>query len=122
MLRSFPFDKIKLDRSFIHEAEDSLQAKSIIRAVLALGKSLDIPILAEGIETEGQLSLLGAEGCDEVQGFLLGRPIPIAQMIESGKIFRTVVVGLAGSDASRHPAQTVDADKHAIRRFRLKAG
>jgi len=116
MLRSFPFDKIKLDRSFIHEAEDSLQAKSIIRAVLALGKSLDIPILAEGIETEGQLSLLGAEGCDEVQGFLLGRPIPIAQMIESGKIFRTVVVGLAGSDASRHPAQTVDADKHAIRR------
>ena len=86
MLRSFPFDKIKLDRSFIHEAEESLQAKSIIRAVLALGKSLDIPILAEGIETEGQLSLLGAEGCDEAQGFLLGRPIPIAQMVESGKV------------------------------------
>ena len=86
MLRAFPFDKIKLDRSFIHEAEESLQAKSIIRAVLALGKSLEIPILAEGIETEGQLSLLGDEGCDEVQGFLLGRPIPIAQLLETGKI------------------------------------
>jgi EAL domain-containing protein (putative c-di-GMP-specific phosphodiesterase class I) len=86
MLRAFPFDKIKLDRSFIHEAEESLQAKSIIRAVLALGKSLEIPILAEGIETEGQLSLLGDEGCDEAQGFLLGRPIPIAQLLESGKI------------------------------------
>lgn len=86
MLRAFPFDKIKLDRSFIHEAEESLQAKSIIRAVLALGKSLEIPILAEGIETEGQLSLLGAEGCDEVQGFLLGRPIPISKLVESGKI------------------------------------
>lgn len=86
MLRSFPFDKIKLDRSFIHEAEDSLPAKSIIRAVLALGKSLDIPILAEGIETEGQLTLLGDEGCDEVQGFLLGRPVPIGQLVDSGKI------------------------------------
>jgi diguanylate cyclase (GGDEF)-like protein len=86
MLRSFPFDKIKLDRSFISEAEESLQAKSIIRAVLALGKSLDIPILAEGIETEGQLSLLGDEGCDEAQGYLLGRPIPIEQLLETGKI------------------------------------
>jgi diguanylate cyclase (GGDEF)-like protein len=86
MLRSFPFDKIKLDRSFINEAEESLQAKSIIRAVLALGKSLEIPILAEGIETEGQLSLLGDEGCDEVQGYLLGRPIPIEQLLETGRI------------------------------------
>ena len=86
MLRSFPFDKIKLDRSFINEAEDSLQAKSIIRAVLTLGKSLEIPILAEGIETEGQLSLLGEEGCDEAQGFLLGRPIPIGMLVESGRI------------------------------------
>ena len=89
MLRSFPFDKIKLDRSFIHEAEGSLQAKSIIRAVLALGKSLEIPVLAEGIETQGQLTLLGDEGCDEVQGFLLGRPIPIAELVESGKISLT---------------------------------
>ncbi|MDF1609553.1 EAL domain-containing protein [Hoeflea sp. YIM 152468] len=86
MLRSFPFDKIKLDRSFIHEAEDSLSAKSIIRAVMALGKSLGIPVLAEGIETEGQLTLLGDEGCDEVQGFLLGRPVPISQLVDSGMI------------------------------------
>ncbi|MCZ4289965.1 putative bifunctional diguanylate cyclase/phosphodiesterase [Hoeflea alexandrii] len=86
MLRYFPFDKIKLDRSFIHEAEGNLQAKSIIRAVLALGKSLEIPVLAEGIETEGQLELLGDEGCDEAQGFLLGRPIPIGQLVESGRI------------------------------------
>ena len=91
MLRSFPFDKIKLDRSFINEAEDSLQAKSIIRAVLTLGKSLEIPILAEGIETEGQLSLLGEEGCDEAQGFLLGRPIPIGMLVESGRISLTAL-------------------------------
>ncbi|MDA4635633.1 EAL domain-containing protein, partial [Escherichia coli] len=61
-LRSFPFDTIKLDRSFMSEVETSPQAKAIIRAVLALGKSLSIPVLAEGIETQSQLSLLDAEG------------------------------------------------------------
>ena len=82
-LRAFPFDKIKLDRSFMSEVETSPQAKAIIRAVLALGKSLDIPVLAEGIETNGQLALLGSEGCDEAQGYLLGRPAPITDIIKS---------------------------------------
>jgi diguanylate cyclase (GGDEF)-like protein len=85
-LRSFPFDKIKLDRSFITEVETNPQSKAIIRAVLALGNSLQIPVLAEGIETEGQLSLLGVEGCDEAQGYLLGRPAPLSQIIASGQI------------------------------------
>ncbi|MCW4462346.1 EAL domain-containing protein [Sphingomonas sp. BT-65] len=75
-LRAFPFDKIKLDQFFVAEIESSPQAIAIIRAVLALGKSLSIPILAEGIETDDQLDALRREGCDEVQGFLLGRPVP----------------------------------------------
>jgi len=73
-LRAFPFDKIKLDRLFAAELESSPQATAIIRAVLALGKSLSIPVLAEGIETEQQLDVLRREGCDEAQGFLLGYP------------------------------------------------
>lgn len=85
-LRSFPFDKIKLDRSFIIEVESSLQAKAIIRAVLALGQSLAIPVLAEGIETEGQLELLRHEGCNEVQGYLLGRPAPLDRIVASGQL------------------------------------
>ena len=85
-LRAFPFDKIKLDRSFMSEIESSPQAKAIIRAVLALGKSLDIPVLAEGIETQGQLTLLTTEGCDEAQGFFLGRPAPLHQIVISGQI------------------------------------
>ncbi|MDL2400952.1 EAL domain-containing protein [Rhizobium mayense] len=88
-LRSFPFDKIKLDRSFMSEIESNPQAKAIIRAVLALGKSLDIPVLAEGIETHGQLALLSAEGCDEAQGYLLGRPVPLNQIVTSGQITLT---------------------------------
>jgi diguanylate cyclase (GGDEF)-like protein len=76
-LRSFPFDKIKLDRAFMNEIERSPQATAIVRAVLALGKSLNIPILAEGVETSDQFSILRREGCDEAQGYLLGRPSPI---------------------------------------------
>jgi diguanylate cyclase (GGDEF)-like protein len=83
-LRSFPFDKIKLDRSFMSECNP--QGKAIVRAVLALGKSLDIPVLAEGIETEEQLTMLKTEGCDEAQGFLLGHPVPLDDIVVSARI------------------------------------
>ena len=75
-LRSFPFDKIKLDRFFIGEIESSAEAKAVVRSVVALGKSLDIAVLAEGVERPAQLAILVQEGCDEAQGFLLGRPSP----------------------------------------------
>jgi len=75
-LRSFPFDKIKLDRFFMAEIETSAEAKAVVRSVLALGKSLSIPVLAEGVERPAQLAILVEEGCDEAQGFLLGRPSP----------------------------------------------
>jgi len=75
-LRSFPFDKIKLDASFTAELEQSAESTAIVRAVLALGKSLSIPVLAEGVETKLQLRILLQEGCDEIQGFLIGRPAP----------------------------------------------
>lgn len=83
-LRAFPFDRIKLDRSFMSEVEHSAQARAIIRAVLALGKSLDISVLAEGVETEEQLALLQREGCTEAQGFLLGRPMPRTVPVQAG--------------------------------------
>ena len=73
-LHAFPFDKIKIDKSFMSRAEHSTQARAIIRAVLALGRSLEIPVLAEGVETENQLAVLRDEGCDEAQGYLFGRP------------------------------------------------
>ncbi|ODT26681.1 MAG: diguanylate cyclase [Hyphomicrobium sp. SCN 65-11] len=79
-LRSFPFDKIKLDRSFMREVDHNQQAKAMVRAVLTLGKTLEVKVLAEGVETSHQLDILRAEGCDEAQGYLLGRPKPIAQI------------------------------------------
>lgn len=79
-LRAFPFDRIKLDRSFVREVDQNQQAKAIVRAVLALGKSLDISVLAEGVETHDQLAVLREEGCHEVQGYLLGYPNPVRQI------------------------------------------
>lgn len=73
-LHSFSFDKIKIDRAFVMDLECNRHSMAIVRAVIGLGRSLGIPILAEGVETEEQLSLLGREGCDAVQGYLTGRP------------------------------------------------
>lgn len=75
-LHAFPFDKIKLDRSFVNKVRTENQAAAIVRAVLSLGKSLHIPVLAEGVETQAHLDFLRDEQCDEVQGFLMGRPVP----------------------------------------------
>ncbi|WP_313061747.1 bifunctional diguanylate cyclase/phosphodiesterase [Agrobacterium cavarae] len=85
-LRSFPFSKIKLDRSFIDESHSSQEALTIIRTVLALGKGLKIPVLAEGVETREQLSLLESEGCGEAQGYLLGRPASLDQILATGRL------------------------------------
>ena len=74
-LQRFPFDKIKIDRSFVSQMEKNADSMSIIRAVIALGKSLRIKVTAEGVETESQLGLLQQENCDLVQGYLLGKPM-----------------------------------------------
>lgn len=75
-LRSFPFDKIKIDQSFVRELGASPHCAAIIKAVTGLGASLGITTTAEGVETEAQLQQLRADGCDEVQGFLFSRPLP----------------------------------------------
>jgi diguanylate cyclase (GGDEF)-like protein/PAS domain S-box-containing protein len=76
-LQSFPFDKIKIDQSFISNLGRNPQSQAIIRAVIGLGHGLNLPITAEGVETEDQLAFLSHETCDEVQGFLIGRPGPM---------------------------------------------
>jgi EAL domain-containing protein (putative c-di-GMP-specific phosphodiesterase class I) len=77
-LQKFPFDKIKIDGSFVTDLDHNGHSRAIVRAVLGLGRSLSIPVIAEGVETGAQLDLLQAESCNEVQGYLTGRPAPIA--------------------------------------------
>ena len=75
-LRSFPFDKIKIDKSFINDMGDSREALAIIRAITGMSRSLDIQITAEGVESNEQFAKLRDEGCTLFQGFLFGRPQP----------------------------------------------
>jgi diguanylate cyclase (GGDEF)-like protein len=77
-LQRFRFDKIKVDRSFIRHLSKDAKAVALLRAVIALGSALDVTTNAEGVEEEGQLSLLRAEGCEEAQGYLFGRPMSAA--------------------------------------------
>lgn len=76
-LQSFPFDKIKIDKSFVENIHKHERATAIVKAVLGLGRSLDIPVTAEGVETLEQLEFLRGEACAEVQGYAIGRPGPL---------------------------------------------
>ena len=75
-LRSFPFDKIKIDGSFVQDAVQRPDCAAIVGVVADLGRRLGVTTVAEGVETQAHLDLVRAEGCTEVQGYLLGRPTP----------------------------------------------
>jgi EAL domain-containing protein (putative c-di-GMP-specific phosphodiesterase class I) len=80
-LRRFPFDRIKIDKSFIRELGKQDDCIAIVRAVIALGCDLGIAITAEGVETRQQLEMLERAGCDEIQGYLFSRPVPEAALL-----------------------------------------
>jgi EAL domain-containing protein (putative c-di-GMP-specific phosphodiesterase class I) len=76
-LQAFPFDKIKIDQTFISNLKQNSQAATIVRAVIGLARGLEVPVIAEGVETREQLEFLCGASCDEVQGYIVGRPQPI---------------------------------------------
>ena len=88
-LLSFPFDKIKIDQSFVRSVRRRPGAEAIVRAVVELGHGLDMRICAEGVETEEQLAFLKSEGCDEVQGYLVGMPMPVRRFEKSFAAFNS---------------------------------
>lgn len=113
LLNSFPFDKIKIDRSFIQAVGSSERAELIFRAVAGMGKSLNVPVLVEGIENSDQLDFARLLGCDEVQGYFHGRPVPerqAAEMLESrasGIAPLPALAETASFTSTRRPARAV---------------
>jgi diguanylate cyclase (GGDEF)-like protein len=79
-LRKFPFDKIKIDRSFISDVEDDTEAEPIVQAIIAMSRSLRLDVTAEGVETQQQLEMLCTLGCRYIQGYLTGRPASVSQL------------------------------------------
>jgi diguanylate cyclase (GGDEF)-like protein/PAS domain S-box-containing protein len=81
-LQSFAFDKIKIDRSFIVNLTQNAQSATIVRAVIGLGRGLKVPVVAEGVETAEQVEFLARETCSEIQGYWVGKPLPISDYAE----------------------------------------
>jgi EAL domain-containing protein (putative c-di-GMP-specific phosphodiesterase class I) len=80
VLRNFPADTLKIDRSFVHEIETAPSAAAVVLAVISFARALGT--VAEGVETEGQAAFLQAHGCDQIQGYLVARPLPAEQLLE----------------------------------------
>ena len=115
-LRKFPFDKIKIDRSFISDVEDDAEAETIVETIIAMGQGLRLSITAEGVETAQQLAMLRANGCTFVQGYLLARPCQASQLDLSAGKPRWLQPGLAPTVASGQPprlANTTAAGAHS---------
>jgi diguanylate cyclase (GGDEF)-like protein len=89
-VRSFPFDKIKIDRSFVNELGKNPDCAAIVRAIVSLGAGLRIPTTAEGVETAAQLEFIRACGCSEAQGYLLGTPKPLDEAVHAVQQARAI--------------------------------
>lgn len=80
-LKDFPIDTLKIDRTFINAMKIGSRDAHLAQAIVAMGRSLQLRVIAEGVETAEQLALLETFGCDEVQGFFLGRPMPAEELL-----------------------------------------
>jgi len=79
-LRRLPVDTVKLDRSFVRDIEENADDAAIATAVVAMAHSLKLGVVAEGVETQGQLAFLRGHGCDAIQGYLVSRPLPLTDL------------------------------------------
>ena len=81
-LKQFPLDSIKIDRSFIHDIASVAEDRALTEAIIAMGKTLSLTVVAQGVETKEQADFLRQNACDEFQGFYLNKPMPADQMTE----------------------------------------
>jgi EAL domain-containing protein (putative c-di-GMP-specific phosphodiesterase class I) len=102
-LKRFPLDTLKIDRSFVADISSDADDEAIVRAIIALGHSLDLKIVAEGVETSAQLQFLQAESCDAIQGYLMSAAVPATAFAE-----------LLRAPQAVHAAARPDVMRHAV--------
>jgi EAL domain-containing protein (putative c-di-GMP-specific phosphodiesterase class I) len=82
LMKHFPIDTIKIDRSFVRDLPQDSEDQAIAQAIISMGKALGMTVVAEGVENAEQEAFLRTHGCDEMQGFLISKPLPAKQMAE----------------------------------------
>lgn len=112
-LRRFPVQKLKIDRSFIRGIEHSVKDGAIVRSLVDLCRSLDIEVVAEGVESEAQAVALEQLGCRAVQGYLFGQPGPSGELVEDGRIFGALAALPPLEPVAGHPADDETASSDA---------
>jgi len=85
-LKRMPATELKIDRAFVHDLEDNAEDAAIVSSIIALGRSLQLQIVAEGVETAGQRQYLSDMGCDQLQGYHLGRPVDAVEFMRLAKV------------------------------------
>lgn len=107
-LQQFPLDALKIDQSFVHRIGSAPNDTTIVSAIIRMGQSLRLRVIAEGVETDEDLKFLKAQNCDEAQGYYFGRPVPPAQFANLAQV--QAYSGLAALTATRGPMPEVSAD------------
>jgi EAL domain-containing protein (putative c-di-GMP-specific phosphodiesterase class I) len=82
LMKKFPIDTLKIDRSFVRDIPHDEEDKAITKAIIGMGKALGLKLVAEGVETAAQERFLMAHGCDEIQGYLLSKPVPPEALVD----------------------------------------
>ncbi len=118
VLRALPFDVLKIDRSLVHDVTAAPEDVSITRAVLMLAQGLKLKVLAEGVETEGQLNLLISNGCDLMQGFIFSRPLEPAAMEQLLQEGRRLPEQYLGRTARQRTLLLVDDEENVLSSLR----
>ena len=107
LLKQFPIDTLKIDRSFVRDLPDDTEDRAIAQAIINMGRALGMTIVAEGVETAAQESFLRAHGCDEMQGYLFSRPLPpeqLADLLRPAPLLVSPPLQPATPDASQKPS------------------
>ncbi len=115
-LSRFPFDTIKIDRSFLQNARTDGDALAIIDTIIRLGRALEMNIVAEGVEYIDEVSMLAERGCREIQGFILGRPVPVAELLEQPSAEIT-----AALEGTKSPVADISKLKQAAQKLKTRS-
>ncbi|OGR25758.1 MAG: hypothetical protein A2X83_11955 [Desulfuromonadales bacterium GWD2_54_10] len=113
-LKRFPFDKLKIDLSFVRDITSDPNSAAIARAIIAMGHSMNLRVIAEGVETEGQLGYLRSNSCDDMQGFLFSRPVPSGEFEQMLRENRRLEFPAEGGGHRDRTLLLVDDEAHVI--------